>query len=150
MKIYKIQKEDVKGFMPKLLINNVFDNFEVRQVEIHSFAKFEINSNLTKSEDDILTWEILKPYVYNIIKGNILPKNIKIVFCLRKDIMSNLSESFSACFLNMNYDNGEVFFTTGTSKKTFNLNKSDDLLFEEMVGNFFNKNGIFAIDVDKI
>lgn len=145
MKTYKIEKNDIKAFMGKLFVQEVFDNFEVRAVEINSFAKFQIEANLTKSEEDTIFWDKLKPYAFNIIKGSVLPKQIKIVFGLKKEDMEILSPNFSSCFLNMNYENDEVLFTTGTSSKVFSLNREEDVLFEEYIKNFFELHQIPAI-----
>ncbi len=150
MKTFKLLKEDVKNFMPKLLVNNSFDAFLIRQAEINSFAKFEMSAILSKGEDDDLYWERLKPYIYNIIKGNVLPKSMKIVFNLDKEEIAKISENFTACFLNLNYENGEVIFTTGTSTKTFDINRSDDILFDEYIDMFFELNKIPAIDINKL
>ncbi len=148
MKTYRISEENVKGFMPKLLVQNTFDKFEAREVVVDTFAKFEISANLTKNIEEVMTWETLKPYVYNIIKGNVLPKSIKVVFALQREEMIELSENFSACFLNMNYENNEISFTTGTSSKTFTLSKDADKYFEEYIQKFFLESGIPAFEVD--
>ncbi len=150
MKTFKILKEDVKGFMPKLLVQNTFDSFEVRQCEVHTFAKFEISANLTKSEEDVLTWEKLKPYVYNIIKGNVLPKTIKVVFNVSKEALGEINENLSSGFLNLIYENGEIIFTTGTSTKTFTLNKEYDVFFEEYIEKFFRSAGIVAVNIEQL
>ncbi len=150
MKTFKILKEDVKNFMPKLLVQNSFDGFEVRTCEVHTFAKFEITANLTKNEEDVLTWERLKPYVYNIIKGNVLPKTIKVVFSVPKEELATINENFSSGFLNLIYENGEIIFTTGTSTKTFTLNKEADIFFEEYIEKFFRTEKIIAVDIEQL
>lgn len=151
MQSYKILKTDVKSFMPKLLVKDTFDLFEVRNVEIVSFAEFSINSILTKKEDEeVLTWEKIRPIVYNIIKGAVLPKQIKVVFCLKKDELINISDNLSSCFLNLLYENEEVMFTTGTSQKTFSLEKKEDIIFDEFVEKYFKDNEIMAINVKKL
>ncbi len=150
MRTFKLFKEDIKHFMPKLLVNTTFDKFEVRNIEINSFAKFSIESNLTKNEEDIISWETMKPYVYNIIKGNKQPKSLKVVFNLSKEEMTKISENFSACFLNIIFENGEVLFTTGSSTKTFSLNKEDEILFDEIIESFLVSSQIPAVDINKL
>lgn len=40
---------DVKDFMAKLLIQTVFDNFLLTEMEINTFTKFQIQGRINKS-----------------------------------------------------------------------------------------------------
>lgn len=150
MKTYKIFKEDIKLFMSKLFVQNAFDDFEVRLLDINSFANFKIETNLSKNEDNSVYWEKIKPYGFNIIKGSVLPKCIKIIFNVKKEEIENISDKLASGFLNVTYENDEVLFTTGTSTKEFTLDKMHEELFEEYIKNFFELFEIPALDMDKL
>ena len=126
-------KTETKELMQKLLKEDIFDSFLVRNLELVSFAKFEITGPIA--------WEILKPTIFSIIKGNKVPKNLRIVFILDEIETAKLHENAANFSLNMNF-NGEVFFTTGTSAKIFSLDKSIDHLWEDYITKFFKDNKI--------
>lgn len=150
MKTYKIFKEDIKIFMSKLFVQNSFDDFEVRLLEINSFANFKIETNLSKNEENTIYWEKIKPYGFNIIKGSVLPKTIKVILNVKKEEIENISEKLASGFLNIAYENDEVLFTTGTSTKEFTLDKSYESMFEDYIKSFFELHKIPAIDTDKL
>jgi len=143
--------DDVKIFMNALFKQETFDKFEVRGVEISSFTKFNISGNLNtvnseKNEPkrNYCTWEQLRPYVLNIIKGNEKPSYIKIIFSLSVEESLNLHSNASALFLNMHFANDTITFTTGTAQKEFVLDKSLDYVWEDYIKKFFNANGFVS------
>ena len=148
MRAFKISDINIKIFMHKLLKEDTFDNFEIRGIEICSFTKFEISGVLNDNEqsDDIKVkfcrWENLKPYVFQIIKGNRKPSSIKIIFSLPSDEVDALHTNASALFLNMIFNGTEVVLTTATSQKTFSLDKVIDTFWSDHVAAFFDKNEI--------
>lgn len=154
MIVINIQEAEIKDFMSKLIKEETFDTFEVRGVEINSFTKIEISGIQDKDflsdyekEFEIkkyCTWKKLRPYVFNIIKGNKRPRSIKIVFSLKSEKLSALHENASALFLNMNFENNEILFITGVSQKNFSLDKSLDNLWDDFVIQFFKENNIFV------
>ncbi|MCL1936603.1 MAG: DUF5721 family protein [Defluviitaleaceae bacterium] len=133
--------EDKKNFMKKLFKENIFDNFFVTYIEIVNFANFEI-----KTKQNPQSWQILKPYAYNIIKGNETPKSMKIIFTLSEEISNKINPDYEF-FLNLYFQN-ELYFTTGTSPKKFTLDKSINYIWEDYVKNFMNKNLIQYISIE--
>ncbi|MCL2610958.1 MAG: DUF5721 family protein [Defluviitaleaceae bacterium] len=129
-------KTETKELMQKLLKEDVFDAFIVRNLELLSFAKFEITGPVA--------WRVLKPIIFSIIKGNEVPKSLRIVFILDEIETVKLHENAANFSLNMNF-NGEVFFTTGTSAKIFSLDKSIDHVWEDYIINFFKNNKIVVL-----
>ena len=148
MQAFKISDINIKFFMGKLLKENTFDNFEVRGIEVCSFTKFEINGILADDErnedskNNFCKWEILKPYIFQIIKGNAKPKSIKIIFSMPIDQLTEIHSNASALFLNMLFVNDEVIFTIATSQKNFTLDKSVDNSWNDYIVKFLNKNEI--------
>ncbi|MBQ7102694.1 MAG: hypothetical protein IJN89_01395 [Anaerotignum sp.] len=142
---------DTKSFMNLLLKGDTFDSFQFRQGEILTFASFIIEGKRNpdfygteEMEQDLsryVLWEEMKPFVFQAIKGNKLPKSIKIVFSLADEKLEHLPNT-SAAFLNLLFKDGVVLCTTAVSQSSFSLDKSSEKLWEEYVLKFFKKNGI--------
>lgn len=136
---------DTKTFMAKLLKETTFDALLLASMEIVSFAHFEVKQ---KKED--LYWRDIRPLALSIVKQGGLPKNIKLVFGLDQTQARELKAD-THFFLNIYYtsgDSGSLIATTGTSMKTFSLDKSADHVWEDWVNQFFATHGIATEDVD--
>lgn len=148
MLVFSIEKDEIKNFMNKLLIEEAFDRLEVRIFEVETIVKYEIAGNINKDyilegeNRHFVKWKELKPYIRSIIKGDKKPKYMKMVFSLEESSVLNLCENAKAMFLNINYSNDEIIATTGTSQKIFSLTKMEDKIWEDAVLKFFYKNGI--------
>lgn len=148
MYIFYIVKSEIKIFMNKLLKGNEFDSFEVRKIELETISKFSIEGKINKDylpEDEkreFCTWQELKPYIFQIVKGNKKPKNMKIIFSLSKNIIDQLSDNVSAMFLNVNFEDNKIICTTGTSQKNFSLDNTVDIIWEEYINKFIKQAGI--------
>lgn len=148
---------DVKAFMSKLLITNTFDHFLLYELDINTFNQFHIDGKLNKefySNDELeildersySQWSEIKPYAFNIIKGNKLPILIKIVFSLsseniekviRQSGISMKRDDINGLFMNVKYEKENLYIITGTSIKTFNLDKTLDQVWDGYVKSFF-------------
>ena len=140
MTIYKAL--NIKAFMNALLKSDVFDKFELREININTFASFSINGK--KAEEETISyckWEEIKPYAFEIIKGSRLPRLIKIIFSLDAESVPGV-EGASALFLNITYENDSINCITGISMKNFTLDRSAEYTFDEYIAEFFNKNNI--------
>lgn len=148
MYIFYIVKSEIKIFMNKLLKGNEFDSFEVRKIELETISKFSIEGKINKDylpEDEkreFCTWQELKPYIFQIVKGNKKPKNMKIIFSLSKNIIDQLSDNALAMFLNVNFEDNKIICTTGTSQKNFSLDNTVDIIWEEYINKFIKQAGI--------
>lgn len=148
---------DTKSFMNLLLKGDTFDTFHFRQGELHTFASFIMEGKrnmdfygteeLEQGLSRYVRWEEMRPFVFQAIKGNKLPKSIKIVFSLPDEKIENLSNT-SAAFLNILFKENTVLCTTAISQESFSLDKSSEKLWEEYVLKFFKKNGI-GIQIEK-
>lgn len=135
---------DVKAFMSSLLIQSIFDNFLISEADIHTFHQVHIDGKLNRDfynsdELELLgdrkysLWSEIKPFVYSLVKGNKLPKAIKVVMLLspvntenvlKKSGLAFTPEEVNGLFLNIRYEKNVLTLTTGTSLKTFTLDKS--------------------------
>ena len=149
MYIFYICGGEVKSFMNKILRERDFDDFELRNVEIQSFAKFDIDGKINKEfneegQEDVFfcKWAKIKPYVFDFVKGKIKPSYMKFVISAPKELLEKVSENAAALFLNFVFEKDMVICTTGTAQKNFELNKDLDLAWEEYVKSFFKEIGI--------
>ncbi|MBQ9766416.1 MAG: hypothetical protein IJW18_09510 [Lachnospiraceae bacterium] len=151
---------DIKSFMNKLLIKEDFDKFAVSEATIITYNSFVIDGHLRKehfTEDEwrelggerFSAWETIKPFCFQAIKGKKTPESFKIVLLLSekdknefyediKDKPANISAgNINGLFLNIKYENGALYATTGTSLGIFVLDKTIDTAWESYVKNFF-------------
>lgn len=86
---------DVKDFMNKLLIGEVFDRFFLVEASVTTFNVFTIDGRLqqdffdTDTADslksksiDYSLWRDVKPYCFSVIRGKRTPLGFKIIFQL--------------------------------------------------------------------
>ena len=147
--------ENTKTFMFKLLKSDMFDNFEVRSVIITTFTTFEIHCDYNndffndiideeKENRKICLWKDIKSYVFDIIKGNNMPQNIKIVFCLDKKSIEKICQNSSAMFLNILFENKTLKIITGFSQREFDIDKSGEYEWDKYVKKFLYNNNIIS------
>ncbi|MBO8434634.1 MAG: hypothetical protein IAC55_04850 [Tyzzerella sp.] len=145
--------ENTKNFMAGLLKSDMFDSFEVRSFIATTFTTFEIHCDYNKDfftdviEEErekrkICLWKDIKHYAFDIIKGNKLPKSIKVVFSANDELRKSVYENSSAMFMNVIFDDGELKVITGFSTKEFTLDKSGEYEWDSYVENFLKNNNI--------
>lgn len=141
-----------KLFMNTLFKNSVFDIFEVRNIEIKTFASFQVSGLLEKNyfsldEQELILrkyclWSDLKPIIFQLIKGDKLPKFIKIVFSYNDDKINEICENSAALFLNIVFENNKISCITGSSEKIFSLDKKVENSWDNHIKNFFKTNNL--------
>ena len=143
----------IKGFMGRMLREDMLDEFEVRGVEIGVDIRISINGALEAVTEDetpkpqgFTTWGALRPLVYTIIKSCPKPKLLKIVFSYSAKDAHQLHTNAAALFLNMVYENDNLSFTTATAQKEFALDKTLDNSWDEWVRGFFIQKNITVTD----
>jgi len=135
----ELDKAAVKAFMGQLLREEIFDQFEVRTIDIATNIRINIEC---QTEEGFSTWADLRPVVTAIIKTSPKPSHVKIVFSYKAAEACEIHENAAALFLNLAYENDGVAFTTGTSQKQFLMEKSLDTNWDEWVKGFFAKGDI--------
>ncbi len=149
MYVFYICGGEVKSFMNKILREDCFDNFELRNVEIQSFVRVDISGKTSKEfneeeQEDVFfcKWRKIKPRIFDFVKGKIKPAYMKFVISAPKELLEKISDNAAALFLNFVFEKDMVVCTTGTAQKNFALNKELDLAWEEYVKEFFKEIGI--------
>lgn len=149
---------NVKEFMSHLLLKETFDHFSFIEGDITTFNTFHIDGFVQKDFfdlDDTLPdysyWKNVKSYCFSIIKGKKTPLNFRFIFRLSKKNIENLiiqnslplpPESVQGLYLNIKYDGTKLTCITGTSFRTFTMDKTLEHVWDEMTESFFLKKEI--------
>lgn len=161
-----LQILDTKDFMSKLLIGNAFDPFWLSEATVTTSVTHTIDGTLhseffdTEEAENIslegrkyALWKDIKPYCFSIMKGKKTPLHFKIVFMLSRKNTEKLLlgnqlaftiDDIFGLFVNFQYDGKQVTCTTGTSLKTFTLDKSLNHVWDELVLKFFKQQQILS------
>ena len=149
---------NVKDFMSHLLLSETFDNFYFIEGEIVTFNTFTIDGYIQKDffdSDAELTeysyWKSLREYCFSLIRGKRTPLSFRLVFSLsrenmertvRKSTPSLNPDDVQGLYLNIRYDGSHLACVTGTSFKTFSLDKSLEHAWDDMVKKFLKQKKI--------
>lgn len=152
----------VKGFMSALLSQNVFDNFWFSEGEIETFGKFSISGYLNQdfySTDEwealegrrYASWAEIRPYIYQLIRGNKTPLSFKFVLLLSAENTARVlrrsgtgftPEQVGGLFLNIRFGQNEVHLITGLSLKVFSMDKSLEFAWDQDMKTFLKHHEI--------
>ena len=157
---------DRKEFTKGLFFGNIFDHFLLREASITTYCSFTIDGSLHKnfySEEEqrdmelnsrnLALWQECKPFCFSIIKGKHTPLHFKFVFQLSQKDMEHFlissgvplaAEDVFGLFLNISFDGNALICTTGTSQRTFTLDKSLDNSWDTWIMNFLKENSILT------
>lgn len=155
---------DQKEFTKHLFIGNTFHPYLLSEATITTFNTFHIDGNLKKNfyteeeqnamhlgDRDFAKWEESKPFCFNVIKGKHTPLYFKFVFHLSRDDIERFlissgvpmtPEDIFGLYLNITYDGTNLICTTGSSMKTFTLDKTLDNSWDIWVMAFLKQHGI--------
>ena len=152
--------KDIKDFMNKLLLKADFDFFVVSEATIMTYNSFVIDGHLRKehysdeewqelSGERFSMWETIKPFCLQVIKGKKTPESFKIVLLLsekdKRELLVQNSEELGqeyrtdnihGLYMNLKYENGELFVTTGTSLAFFTVDKSLENIWAKYIKDF--------------
>lgn len=148
--------------MNNLLKDNMLDDFEVTNIELNTFTKFNISCDINKkylSTDEIeilgdrdhIRWSEIKSIILYMIKGNKTPSYMKIIFSLPRNKIESILTKYSlpikldninGLFINVLYENNVLKCTTGSSMNIFSLDKSLENHWDNSVKMLFKKHGI--------
>ncbi|MCI5870297.1 MAG: DUF5721 family protein [Dorea sp.] len=149
MNVYTLS---AKNCMSHLLLKETFDQFLFIEGEITTFNKFSIDGFLQSDFFDeppkstYSLWKNVREFCYNIIRGKRTPLNFKIVlslppasvpgFLARKGISGYHPEDIQGLYLNFHYDGSTLQCITGTSVRTFTLDKTLEREWDTYIGDF--------------
>lgn len=144
--------------MAQLLLSETFDHFSFIEGEIVTFNTFKIDGFIQKDFFDTEEeppqysyWENLREYCFSIIRGKRTPLSFHLVFSLSPSNTERLiarntpslqAKDVQGLYLNIRYDGKHLSCITGTSFKTFTMDKSLEHAWDEMVQKFFRQKKI--------
>ena len=145
MIVLEMGEDMVKGFMGRLLKEDIFGEFRVRSVDVLAKNRFSIDGEYADGEARAFShWKELRPLVFEIVRLMGRPGLMKIVFSHSEP--AGVHENASALFLNLMYDGGRLSFTTATSQRAFALEKTLDQAWDGWVRGFFASISIEVTD----
>lgn len=147
-----------KDFMAHLLLSETFDNFLFIEGELVTFNTFTIDGFMQKSffpeEENISeysSWKNLRNYCFSLIKGKRTPLSFKFIFSLSPEDITRLiaqndldfqADQVQGLYLNIRYDKNKLQCITGTSLKSFTMDKSLEQTWDTFVQKFFTQKNI--------
>lgn len=155
---------DIKTFMNQLLRSETFDNFLLAEASISKDATFSIDGHVNPSfyskeeldgqglsERSILPYAMLRPVCYQLMRGSRVPVSFKFILTLSPENMANTlarSESgltasdVTGMLLNISFQNGQLFLTTGISYASFYADHTLDHEWDAMVRKFLSRHSV--------
>lgn len=155
---------DVKDFMNKLLLSELFDHFCLVEATITTYSTFSVDGHLQYDFFDTDTasmlreksftysfWKDIKPFCYAVIRGKRSPLGFKIILqlpsqqtqkLLRNSGILSLDANTWNFYLNLQYKNNVLLCTTGVSSSSFIPDKRPQRIWEETLSRFFSENQI--------
>lgn len=153
---------DLKTAAACLFVKDSFDYFLVKEASITTSNTFHIDGklhldyyNVDEQEDlrdkTYSDWKSLRPFCYQLIKGNKLPESFQITLMLSQDnIKAFLNqnktqitlEDIGGLYIHFRYERKILNAVTGTSLNVFSLDKSVDHAWDDMVKKVFKHAGI--------
>ena len=159
-----IQITELKPFMNKLFIGDVFDTFLLSEASFVTFNTFHIDGKLKKefysqeeldeyfpAQQSFSTWKQVRHFCLELIKGKHTPLEFKIVLRLSERNLQKLLDNsglslsiadINGLFLNLHYHDQKMLCSTGTAMNLFTLDKSLDQLWADMIMKYLTKNEI--------
>ncbi len=150
----------LKLFTKQLFLQDLFDGFQFMEGRFVTFGTFTMDGRLNSDyygEEEweeigsrpYSMWRQMRPFCFQIIKGNKLPLSFQLV--LRKDKaelekqLSPADWNFSeveSFLLNIRYKNGAITCTTGVSLRQFTMDRTPEQEWDRYVREFLHKNAI--------
>ena len=149
---------NIKEFMSQLLLSETFDSFAFIEGEIVTFNTFRIDGFLQKEFFDAeeplpeySLWKNVRDYCFSLIRGKRTPLSFRFVFSLSRKNIEKLTaqnvpsldpDAVQGLYLNIHYDGARLTCVTGTSFKTFTMDKSLERTWDEMAEKFLRQKGV--------
>ena len=146
MKMYQI--EEVKPFMAQLLLQETFDKFCVSVVEIRTIVPITIKGTMSHDwlspedaekykELEYIPWKLLRPVVFELIKGKQTPDFLKIQFVY-------YSENGDCGGLRVQFEAGTLTCLSTYTPAEFSLDRNAETFWDENCQAFLKKHEIVS------
>lgn len=147
-----IMQLDLKSCMSTLLLTDKLDHLMFIEGEITTFNTFHIDGYLQKDflEEETLEaysrWSTIREYCLSIIKGRKTPLRFSFIFSLPNERIESFvsdygisepTSNIQGLYLNLAYDGTDLRCTTGTSLKSFSLDKTIEKSWDKKAQQLF-------------
>ena len=161
--------ENKKQFMSCLLTAGGFDGLWITEATLRTNVTYSIDTHLAKgfysaedleslqlTEGDPMPFSMLRPTLYELIRGTHTPLYFQFVLMLPPDMTANLlAESdtaltdadISGLFLNLTFQNDALRATSAVSYRSFRPDHSADRIWDQTVRQLLTKNGIIFEEI---
>lgn len=155
---------NVKNTMAHLLLKETFDHFSFIEGEIVTFNTFKFNGYLQKEffhdekdreelkeSEEYSHWADVRDFCFSLIKGKRTPLSFRFIFSLSPKNIARLTEQSTpglnpddvqGLYMNFKFDGTQLTCVTGTSFKSFTMDKTLEHTWDDMVKKFLLKKGI--------
>lgn len=149
---------EIKEFMSHLLLHTTFDRFSFIEGEIVTFNTFHIDGRIQKGFFDseyecpgYSCWEQVREYCFSLIRGKRTPLRFHFVFRLSPENTERLitqnrlpvtPEEVQGLYLNIRFDGSRLNCVTGTSFRTFIMDRTLEHTWDDAVQKFFRSKEI--------
>ena len=140
---------EIKDFTSHLLLKDTFDSFYFIEGEIVTFNTFRIDGFIQKDFFDTDTdlpeysyWKNIREYCFSLIRGKRTPLSFRFVFSLSPRNIALDPDEIQGLYLNIRFDGKSLACVTGSSFKTFSMDKTLEHAWDEMVEKFFRQKQI--------
>lgn len=155
---------EIKDFMNKLLCTEVFDNFLLREATICGGCTWNMDGSLLTdfygaeelaeqglSGLSYMPFGQVRPQCFDLIKGKRTPSYFKFVFLLSPANLARTLEQthstfspddITGMFLNLKFQHGKLFLTTGISYRIFSADKRLEQEWDSLVKRFLKNHEI--------
>ena len=155
---------DIKPFMKHFLVGSTFDSFDLSEGSVTTFCTFSIDGTYMKEFDDsdgenedtdraFIPWSRVREHVFTLIRGKRTPLAFKFVFILPKKAVPRFLEKsgiaidaseVTGLFLNVSFRSRKLMLTTGTSLRTFTMDRTVDNAWDSYILGFLKSKEIAA------
>ena len=149
---------DIKDFTTHLLKKDTFDSFSFIEGEIVTFNTFRIDGFIQKEFFDSGSelpeysyWKNVREHCFSVIRGKRTPLSFRFVFSLSRKNIGRLAaqsapsmqpDDIQGLYLNIHYDGSRLTCVTGTSFRTFTMDRTLEHAWDEMAERFFRQKEI--------
>ncbi len=148
-----------KSCMAHLLLKETFDSFSFIEGDITTFNKFHMDGYLQKGffdeapEYEYSHWKDVREFCFNLIKGKRTPLDFKFVLALPTEQLPGFlsehhldstyrPEEIQGLYLNFRFSGSGLQCITGTSLRSFRVEKSLEREWDEYAETLFKSLGI--------
>ncbi len=147
--------KDVKKFMNLLFASETLDDCFLEEAAIRTFTTFSIDGKFEPDfygeeaesiePTELVRWKLVRPSCMALIKGHHTPLYMKFVFHYDTEKIPELPnrDNVKALLFMVQFRAGELTVTTGSSQKTFSLDKDADKYWDQYL-----RNKLIAADIN--